>query len=150
MEPKVGQIWRHYKGGVYRIIALAKNSETDDIYDTIGYEDMTAPKTWTQSHSRFTEPIEWEGEKISRFTFVSEARHKHPLIEFFGWYGAVAVLIAYCSVSFGYFSAGGFWFQFLNATGSAGLALVAYIKKDWQLAILNLIWAIIALIVLIK
>jgi hypothetical protein len=74
---------------------------------------------------------------------------KHPLVEFLGWYGAVAVLAAYFFVSFHYLSADSFWFQFLNATGSAGLTAVAYIKKDWQLAVLNLVWAVIALIALL-
>lgn len=75
---------------------------------------------------------------------------KHPLVEFIGWYGAVAVLAAYFLVSFGYLSAVSFWFQFLNATGSAGLTAVAYIKKDWQLAVLNFVWVGIALVALIK
>jgi hypothetical protein len=75
---------------------------------------------------------------------------KHPIIEFLGWYGAVAILVAYFLVSFNYLSATSFWFQFLNATGSAGLTAVAYIKKDWQLAVLNFVWVGIALISLLK
>lgn len=59
------------------------------------------------------------------------------------------MLAAYFFVSFQYLAADSFWFQFLNATGSAGLTAVAYIKKDWQLAILNFAWVVIALVVLL-
>lgn len=72
------------------------------------------------------------------------------MVEVLGWYGAVAVLVAYFLVSFEFISANSFWFQFLNATGSAGLTAVAYIKRDWQLAILNFVWVGIALIALLK
>lgn len=72
MELKVGQIWKHYKGDTYRIVALARNSETDDLYDVVVYERTDEPKIWTQSKERFLSNETYEGQTIPRFTFVSD------------------------------------------------------------------------------
>ncbi len=74
MEQKIepGQLWRHYKGGLYRIVALAQNNQTDDLYDMVVYEDTTAPKVWTQSLARFVETVTWEGKQVKRFERTSD------------------------------------------------------------------------------
>lgn len=73
MELKAGQIWRHYKGGMYRIVTLAVNNQTDELYDAVVYQDTTdESKIWTQSKARFLSTEEFEGKTVPRFTFVSE------------------------------------------------------------------------------
>ena len=73
MELKLGQIWKHYKGGIYRIVALAKNNQSDEIYDAVVYADTTdEAKIWTQSKERFLGTEEWEGKIVPRFMFVSD------------------------------------------------------------------------------
>ena len=73
MELKPGQIWKHYKGGIYRILVLAVNNQTDDLYDVVVYQNTTDPtKNWTQSVERFLESVEWEGKTVPRFVLVSE------------------------------------------------------------------------------
>ena len=76
--------------------------------------------------------------------------NKHTFLETFGWYGMLAVLAAYALVSFGLLSSGNIWFQVLNLTGALGITLISFYKKTYQPAILNFIWAIIALVALIK
>ncbi|NTV22926.1 MAG: hypothetical protein HGA85_00935 [Nanoarchaeota archaeon] len=69
--------------------------------------------------------------------------------EIFGWYGAVAILAAYGLHSFEIIDQG-FFYQFLNFTGSAGLCLIAYRKKVFQSVVLNIIWALVAAIAIAK
>ncbi len=70
--------------------------------------------------------------------------------EICGWYGMVALILAYALASFGVLSAGGAVFQTLNFTGSIGIMIDAFSKQIIQVALLNIFWASIGLIVLIK
>ncbi len=73
MELKPGQIWRHYKGGMYRIVALPQNNQTDELYDSVVYEDISdTSKIWVQSKERFLGKEDWQGETVARFTLVSD------------------------------------------------------------------------------
>ncbi len=73
MELKPGQTWRHYKGGIYKIIALGRNSETDDLYDVVIYENTAEPKIWVQSVQRFLSTEEREGKIVPRFELITNA-----------------------------------------------------------------------------
>ena len=75
---------------------------------------------------------------------------KEKVTEFLGWYGIIAILSAYTLISVGYFTSGSFWFQFLNLTGAIGVVIDAWQDRNIQPAVLNLIWAVIALISLFK
>lgn len=68
------------------------------------------------------------------------------LASFLGWYGLVAVVGAYILVSFSVVNGTNLVYQLLNLTGSIGITIETYYKKDYQPFWLNLIWAIIALI----
>lgn len=73
MELKPGQLWQHYKGGKYRIVLLAKNNQTDELYDVVVYVDATdSEKVWTQSLERFLSTEQYEGNTVPRFTLISE------------------------------------------------------------------------------
>ncbi len=73
MELKPGQIWKHYKGGMYRIVTAAVNNQTDELYDVIVYQDTSdESKIWTQSKERFLSIEEYEGQTVPRFTFISD------------------------------------------------------------------------------
>ncbi len=70
---KTGQVWQHYKGGVYRIFTLAQNNQTDELHYAVVYQDVTAPeKIWTQSLERFLGTEQYQGNTVPRFTFVSD------------------------------------------------------------------------------
>lgn len=76
--------------------------------------------------------------------------NKKIVTEVIGWYGVVALMAAYMGVSFGYLQSSDASFQVLNATGALGIVIDAVAQKNWQPAVLNVIWGVIALIALIK
>lgn len=58
--------------------------------------------------------------------------------------------MAYALVSFNVIATKSYLYQILNFTGALGIVLEATSKKDKQPAILNAVWAIIALIAIIQ
>ena len=66
--------------------------------------------------------------------------------EIIGWYGAVAIILAYALVSFGFVSAEEWIFQTLNLTGAIGIITISTIKGVKQDVVLNIFWAMIALL----
>lgn len=71
-------------------------------------------------------------------------------IEYFGWYGAVAIITAYFMVSFAVITPTGTLYQVLNATGALGIVLVSLKKKAFQPAFLNIVWLAIAIAAIAK
>ena len=72
---------------------------------------------------------------------------KVPLyIEAIGWYGPVALILAYALVSFDVITANSYAFQLLNLTGGAAIIVTAWAKKVLQSVVLNIFWCIIALV----
>ena len=73
-EIKSGQIWKHSKkGGTYKIIAIAKHSET--LEDMVVYEaqyDNPMAKIWVRPLSMWQEIVEINGEKKPRFQLISK------------------------------------------------------------------------------
>ena len=66
-------IYRHYKGKEYRVIGVAKHSETLEemaVYEAL-YENETS-KLWVRPLSMFTETVEVEGKEIPRFEYIGE------------------------------------------------------------------------------
>jgi len=62
-------IYRHYKGHEYRVVGIAKHSET--LEDLVVYEALYENKTstlWVRPFAMFLDEVEWEGRKVKRFT----------------------------------------------------------------------------------
>lgn len=70
--------------------------------------------------------------------------------EIIGWYGAVAIIAAYFLASFGVLGIETFWSQALNLTGAIGIMVISYVKKVYQSVTLNLVWATIAIVAIIR
>ncbi|MFN7161008.1 MAG: CBU_0592 family membrane protein [Candidatus Gracilibacteria bacterium] len=70
--------------------------------------------------------------------------------EAIGWYGTVAIVGAFALNNFGVLPTQSILYQILNITGSFGILYIASLKKDWQPAVLNAIWAVIAIIALVR
>jgi len=75
---------------------------------------------------------------------------KSKLIEIFGWYGTIAIVLAYFLVSLSFLGANNIWYQILNVTGSLGIVIDAFYKKDYQPGVLNIIWIIIAVVAIMR
>jgi len=67
-----------------------------------------------------------------------------------GWYGVLAILLAYILLSFKLISSQGVIYQLLNLTGALGIVVEALSKRDAQPAALNIVWAVVAAIALIR
>jgi hypothetical protein len=69
---QVGQVWKHYKGGMYKILLLAKNVEEGDVVDMVVYQKVGETQPLTQSVGRFTETVHYEGKVVQRYEFISD------------------------------------------------------------------------------
>lgn len=73
-----------------------------------------------------------------------------PFTEFCGWYGMLALIVAYGLVSFELIQANGLAFQLLNLSGGLGLIIVAASKNVLQSVLLNMFWITIGIITVIR
>lgn len=69
---------------------------------------------------------------------------KNKLIKLAGWYGVIAILLAYTLLTFNLVVAKSFAYQLLNLTGAVGIIIEAKSKKDMQPVVLNVIWLAVA------
>lgn len=65
-------------------------------------------------------------------------------IEYLGWYGAIAMIVAYGLYASGILAADSIWYHFLNLTGALGIIAVSIYRKTWQPAVLSLMWVGVA------
>ncbi|MEY4440499.1 MAG: echA1 protein [Candidatus Parcubacteria bacterium] len=70
--------------------------------------------------------------------------------ESLGWYGVIAILSAYGLVSFSILQPTSLIYQILNGTGALGIVIDSIPDKNYQPIILNIIWAIIAGIIILR
>lgn len=70
-ELVIGGIYQHYKGMNYRLLSLAKHSETLEwlvVYECL-YDNPSA-SIWVRPLSMFNETVEINGEVILRFKYL--------------------------------------------------------------------------------
>jgi hypothetical protein len=70
--------------------------------------------------------------------------------EVIGWFGVLAILLAYTLLNFGRLDSHNTWYQILNLAGSVALIVNCGIKKDSEPLFLNIVWAIVALLSLVR
>jgi len=69
-EPKPG-LYRHYKGNDYRVIGLARHSET--LEPLVVYQALYGERgLWVRPAAMFVETVEVEGKFVPRFARVGE------------------------------------------------------------------------------
>ena len=74
---KLGK-YKHFKGSEYRVVQLARHSETEEwmvvYYPLYGEIEKTyTPEYWIRPLSMFDETIEREGKTLKRFSYISES-----------------------------------------------------------------------------
>jgi hypothetical protein len=63
---EIGVIYEHYKGHRYKVIGLAKHSETQE--ELIVYQDLNDENSlWVRPKDMFLENVNIDGKKIERF-----------------------------------------------------------------------------------
>ena len=72
----VGQIWQHYKGKKYEIIAIGHHSETEEqmvVYKGL-YNDPVFGNNpvWIRPVPMFLESIEYDGARVKRFVLLQD------------------------------------------------------------------------------
>ncbi|MBI4592133.1 hypothetical protein HY733_01675 [Candidatus Uhrbacteria bacterium] len=70
--------------------------------------------------------------------------------EFAGWVGVLLILLAYGLLSFGVLSADHIGYHALNLVGGVGIIVDALADKNYQPAVLNLIWIVIAVFAILR
>ncbi len=80
----------------------------------------------------------------------NECTMKDKLVEGLGWYGVVAIVGAYALVSFSAIRSDQLIYQILNLTGAVGIVIDATYAKNYQPAVLNIIWFVVAFIAIIR
>ncbi len=71
-------------------------------------------------------------------------------VNIIGWYGVFAIFIAYMLVNFGLLTITNQWYLLLNLTGALAILVETWAKRDYQPAVLNILWALVALVALIR
>ena len=68
-EVKENEIYRHYKGNVYRVLHLAKHTETME--DMVIYTPVTGESyVWARPLSMWHETVHTKDGDVSRFTLI--------------------------------------------------------------------------------
>ncbi len=63
--------YRHYKGGYYRVIGVARHSETHEPF-VVYFSLDNATGIWVRPHAMFTEPVDADGHQVPRFVRVGD------------------------------------------------------------------------------
>jgi hypothetical protein len=69
-EPKPG-LYRHYKGNEYRVLGLARHSETREVL--VVYQALYGERgTWVRPAAMFVESVEVAGKRVARFARIGD------------------------------------------------------------------------------
>ncbi|MBI3888055.1 DUF1653 domain-containing protein [Candidatus Microgenomates bacterium] len=73
MYPKINKFYRHYKGGLYKVIDIVVHSET--LEEMVLYEPQRENKIklWVRPLKMFMEKVIVNGKKVPRFKLIKEA-----------------------------------------------------------------------------
>ncbi len=77
-------------------------------------------------------------------------RKLETITEAAGWIGVLAILLAYALISFQIVNAESVWYHGLNLVGGVGIIVDAVADKNYQPAVLNVVWIAIAMYALTR
>ena len=64
----VNGIYQHFKGSKYKVIAIAKHSETME--ELVVYQNIDKGDVWARPKSMFLDIVERDGKRINRFSLI--------------------------------------------------------------------------------
>ena len=71
MIPKIQLgLYKHYKGNIYRVVAVALHSETKE--PLVVYQKPDASEWWVRPYTLFIEFVEQDGVSMPRFTYIEQ------------------------------------------------------------------------------
>ena len=71
MNVKINRVYRHYKGGIYRVLAIAKH--TENLEDLVVYEALyDNHQIWCRPISMWNDNVEYNGMIIKRFQLIED------------------------------------------------------------------------------
>ena len=92
------------------------------------------------------EPTRLNPNVTTRSDELTEKEGWEVTSEVLGWIGIILVLLAYGLTTFEVISGSSLLFMGLNLLGAIGIALDAWEDKNIQPVVLNIIWAVIAVV----
>lgn len=75
---------------------------------------------------------------------------KHQFIEAFGWIASLMIVCAYGLTTLEIISPAAPLAHGLNLVGSIGVGAITYVKRAFQSVLLNVVWAVVALVGFIR
>ena len=68
MDSIVGRLYKHFKGGYYRVLMVAKDTETGE--DLVIYKNINDRQIWARPYDMFFEKVEVNGVLVDRMKYV--------------------------------------------------------------------------------
>ncbi|MBP9710858.1 MAG: DUF1653 domain-containing protein [Candidatus Pacebacteria bacterium] len=65
--PKVGEVYTHYKGNLYKVVGLALHSTEEWVVVYQAMYDNPAAELFTRPLAEWREVVEWQGAHVERF-----------------------------------------------------------------------------------
>ena len=70
-EVKAGEYYRHFKGGEYEVIGVARHSETME--ELVVYRALYGERgLWVRPAAMWLETVERDGKQFQRFTYIGD------------------------------------------------------------------------------
>ena len=71
MDIEIDEIYQHYKGGIYKVIALAKHTES--LEELVVYQAMYGNQDiWCRPISMWNDDIDYNGKIVKRFQLIKD------------------------------------------------------------------------------
>ncbi len=70
----IGKLFKHFKGNIYKVIAIAKNSET--LEDMVVYQSVETGDIWVRPMSIWEDTVIRDGKSYKRFTYIENIDKK--------------------------------------------------------------------------